>query len=395
MESAPIGSLPFVSEFHPSHPSRAPSLKLIPDAMKNRFRIVRYRRYGGVFYLHDTETDLRWSLRTKDKARATELLVAKNEAAREPAFNLQKSRVYMAASDPGVAKRTWEDALTALITSKPDGSENRARLTRFSKEKALQPLLKVILLETRSEQVLNVLNAGHVSTNTFLRRLQNFCVGMNWLPWPVLPSKLWPRIKYRKKRAIKHEEHLKVIGREKNPERRAFYELCWHLGGSQSDVANLDAEDVNWADNTVCYDRQKLASLDESDVKPPLITFGRKCAEVFLSLPKTGPLFPNLRKVKSKDRANEFRQRCHGLSIKGVSLHSYRYAWAERARKANYPRRQAEEALGHNSKAVHIAYAKRAQVTVASLEDYEEAAAKKVARVQFGGTDPSMPAARP
>lgn len=76
--------------------------------MKNRFRIVRYSRYGGVYYLHDTETDLRWSLRTTDEARATELLVAKNEAAREPAFNLQKSRVYMAASDPGVAKRTYE-----------------------------------------------------------------------------------------------------------------------------------------------------------------------------------------------------------------------------------------------------------------------------------------------
>jgi hypothetical protein len=81
--------------------------------MKNRYRIVRYRRYGGMYYIHDTETDLRWSLRTKDKARATELLVAKNEAAREPAFNLQKSRVYMAASDPGVATRTWGDALSA------------------------------------------------------------------------------------------------------------------------------------------------------------------------------------------------------------------------------------------------------------------------------------------
>src|SRR5262249_765293 len=31
-----------------------------------------------------------------------------------------------------------------------------------AKEKALQPLLKVILLETRSEQVLNVLNAGPI-----------------------------------------------------------------------------------------------------------------------------------------------------------------------------------------------------------------------------------------
>jgi len=38
------------------------------------------------------------------------------------------------------------------------------------------------------------------------------------------------------------------------------------------------------------------------------------------------------------DRATEFRQRCDGLKISGVSLHSYRYAWAERALKCGYLR---------------------------------------------------------
>ena len=67
-------------------------------------------------------------------------------------------------------------------------------------------------------------------------------------------------------------------------------------------------------------------------------------------------------KVAAKDRANEFRQRCHGLRIIGVTLHSYRYAWAERVRKHGFPQRFAQGALGHNSKAVHAAYAKRAEV---------------------------------
>jgi integrase len=44
-----------------------------------------------------------------------------------------------------------------------------------------------------------------------------------------------------------------------------------------------------------------------------------------------------------------------GLGIKGVTLHTYRYAWAERAKCAGYPERFAQEALGHNSKAVHRA----------------------------------------
>jgi integrase len=64
----------------------------------------------------------------------------------------------------------------------------------------------------------------------------------------------------------------------------------------------------------------------------------------------------------SSDRGNEFRQWCQGLGIKGVSLHGYRNSWAKRARKTGYSQRYAQEALGHNSKAVHQAYAKRAEV---------------------------------
>jgi hypothetical protein len=43
-----------------------------------------------------------------------------------------------------------------------------------------------------------------------------------------------------------------------------------------------------------------------------------------------------------------------------------------------YPERFAQEALGHNSKAVHRAYAKRALMKIPSLEDYEQRAAAKV-----------------
>ena len=55
-----------------------------------------------------------------------------------------------------------------------------------------------------------------------------------------------------------------------------------------------------------------------------------------------------------------------------MSLHSYRYAWAERALKCGYPERFAQQALGHNSKAVHHAYSKHAEVTVPSLDDWEK-----------------------
>ena len=67
-----------------------------------------------------------------------------------------------------------------------------------------------------------------------------------------------------------------------------------------------------------------------------------------------------------------------------MSLHSYRYAWAERAKSCGYPERFTQEALGHNSKAVHRAYAKKAQVIVPSLEEYERQNAQdQIVRIAF------------
>jgi integrase len=89
-------------------------------------------------------------------------------------------------------------------------------------------------------------------------------------------------------------------------------------------------------------------------------------------------LFPYLCTIRASDRATEFKQRCIGLGIKGITLHSYRYGWAERARKAHYPLRCAQETVGQGSAAVHRAYAKNAAVTIPSLDEWEELVANKI-----------------
>jgi integrase len=105
---------------------------------------------------------------------------------------------------------------------------------------------------------------------------------------------------------------------------------------------------------------------------PVIIHLGAEALNLFKDLPAEGVLFPYLSRVQANDRATEFRSRCRQLGIAGVTLHSYRYAWAERAKICGYPERFAQEALGHNSKAVHRAYAKRALMKIPSLEDYEQ-----------------------
>jgi integrase len=116
--------------------------------------------------------------------------------------------------------------------------------------------------------------------------------------------------------------------------------------------------------------RKKLKTRG-TNLKPTLFRFSADVEVILKRRPASGQLFPYLCTVRAGDRATEFRQRCDGLGIKGVSLHPYRYAWAERALKCGFPERFAQQALGHNSKAVHRAYAKHAEVTVPSLDDWE------------------------
>jgi integrase len=108
-----------------------------------------------------------------------------------------------------------------------------------------------------------------------------------------------------------------------------------------------------------------------NQVRLPSCVFDEEVAEILQGLPTSGPLFPYLSKVRSGDRATKYHQRCAGLGVKGVTLYSYRYAWAERAKKARYPERFAQEALGHQSKAIHRAYARRAQVELPLLNEFE------------------------
>ena len=328
--------------------------------MKARF--ILYRR-NGTFYCEDTQTHKQKSLGTKDPAAAETLLHARNEAYRQPLLNQQIALAYLSASDTDAAKRTWQFVMDEMTATKH--GETHHRHVTAMRDKAFNLIRDMPLLETRAEHFLKVLRTGTVATNVYLRRLHNFALDMNWQPKCILPRKQWPKPVYKEKRAITLTEHEAIITREQNRERRGFYQLAWHLGAAQTDLARLKAEDVNWEQKIISFFRLKTKSVAR-------LHFGADLAGILQDLPGSGPLFPYLATVRASDRATEFKQRCRGLNITGVTLHSYRYAWAERAKTAGYPERFAQEALGHNSQAVHRTYAKRAQVLLPPLEDYEK-----------------------
>lgn len=330
--------------------------------MKQRYRLYR-RRKGGRYYLHDNVTGKQESLHTSERATAQRIFFAHNEAEKQPAINFQIAKAYLAAADPRFIKRNWAEVMAEFVKTKT--GKNRTRSERAVMDDAFDSLRDLGLIQTRPEHFLKVLQGGKVSTNNYLRRFHNFAVDMGWLPYPVMPKRQWPKIHYKEKRAITREEHDLILNRACDPEMKGYLWCCWHLGGSQSDVAHIKADDIDWTDRVISFFRSKSG-------EPQIIRIGESFAEVLAQLPSKGLLFPKLAALDEKHRASRFQQLCRRLKVEGISLHSYRYAWAERAKSAGMPERFAQQALGHNSVAVHRSYAKKAKVLLPSLEEYEQ-----------------------
>lgn len=327
--------------------------------MKKRFWL--WRR-NGVYYLQDADTRQKESLHTRDRREAERLRNARNDAATRPVLGMVLAKAYLSAHDAEISKRTWQNVMDYFCArGKPQTQERRQRAAR---SKCFDRLRSLKLLETNSNDFLTVLESSGVMAHTYLRCLHNLAIGLGWLPWPVLPTKLWPALQVKSKRGVTAEEHQRIISTEKNRERRLYYQLVWEIGASQTDAALLTAENINWNERVLSYQRQKTGTWS-------YIKIGGRLEILLRQLPRQGLLFPNWGKVSNGDRAAEFRRRCRILNIEGISLHSYRYAWAERAKCAGYPERYAMQNLGHNSNAVTRAYAKKAHVILPPLEEYE------------------------
>lgn len=334
--------------------------------MKLPYRL--FQRSSGIYFIEDRLTKRQESLRTKDRDIAHRILNAKNEAQLQPAISREIAKAYWMAGDPLAPTRTWQDVINAVLQAKSGPTHSRWEVA--TRQKPFDHIRTRVVLETRAEHFLAVLKAGTVSTNQYLRRLQNFALDMTWLAVPILPRKQWPAIQFKAKRGITADEHAKILAGERNPEWRAYYKTLWHIGGAQSDVAGLCAENIDWNAKIISFNRRKTGSLVQ-------LHFGPELEQLLNDLPGEGPLFPNISRMTESDRASLFSRRCRLTGVSGVSLHCYRYAWAERAKSAGYPERFAQEALGHNSKAVHRAYARAALVKVPSLEDYEKRAVEQ------------------
>jgi integrase len=217
-----------------------------------------YQRNGGIFYAKDRNTGKSFSLETSDRGVATRLLSAKNQATEQPVMNVAMAKVYLSAQSSEFLTRTWGQLIELVALGYVGATAVRWR--KFAKSAPLKLLINLPLYQTEAVHILAVLDhkkAG-VSTNVWLRILHNRALDLGWLLAPALNKKLWPKVKYKARRAITAEEHAKVVEAERMEDYAQFFRLLWETGGSQTDIANLRAEDIDWTTSRLYYSRQKL-----------------------------------------------------------------------------------------------------------------------------------------
>ncbi len=330
--------------------------------MQNRFTLFRR---GAVFYTEDRTTGQQKSLLTRNENEARKIVQAKNDAVNLPLMNLVMAKTYLAAQDPKLITRTWADVMDMFCQrGKPP---TQMRHERAIRTRAMKYLRDKRLVETTADDFFHALSLGTNSTVMFLQTLHNDALGMGWIPAPILPRKRWPRVQKKPRRAITEAEYKLMLTAVEDAEWRLYLQLLWFTGASQTDGANLTSKNLDWINRVLSYGRAKL---DGRSLPPACLVIGKGLEAVLRQLPKTGPLFPRITLMDDRSRACFFWKLCKRLKIEGVSLHSYRYSWAERAKVVGIPQRWAQAALGHNSKAVHDAYARNALVVCPPIDEH-------------------------
>ena len=321
------------------------------------------RKRTGVYYAQKNSTGEQESLRTADFAEAKKLLDAKNLAQQSASLNLQLGKAYITNADPKMGTRTWQEAMNQLASHGKQASQTRCK--RALDASPFNIIRDKVIATTTAEDLQAVLKRGGAATHNYLRRLHNLALGMGWIQWHIVAPRQWGKSAKKPKRGITLEEHNKIIAAEQNEERRNYYQMLWLIGAAQTDCALLMVERIDWTNRVLSYQRSKTGESAH-------LAIGSELEALLNKLPKQGFLFPKIATLRDKDRSAEFCRRCRLLELKGISLHSYRYAWAERAYAAGYEERFAQAALGHKSRAVHYAYAKRAIVVCPALETKPE-----------------------
>src|SRR6187401_311817 len=104
--------------------------------MQSKYRL--FRRAGGVYYWQENGTTKQHSLHTKNRKEAARLLLAMNEAHKQPTLNLALGRAYLSAHDPRLCSRTWQAVMDEM--ARHGLPTTQTRCARAMRSRAYDPI---------------------------------------------------------------------------------------------------------------------------------------------------------------------------------------------------------------------------------------------------------------
>ncbi len=260
-------------------------------------------------------------------------------------------------------EKNWGD-LIGMYCSQGQPQMQERKLKEF-KQLHLGKLREIPFSQTTDLDFLEVLQNGGKYTQDTLKILQNAALDERLITVPILRKRRWPPIRRKDKRAITWSEHRMLTTNIRQVPWVRYLEVLWETGASQGDAANFRLEDIR--DDVLEYRRQKTGTRAAFRLSKGFLEIVRATRRGRT----TGFILPRIQSICSKDRSWIFHKHCKRLGVevgeRGVSLHSYRYAWAERAFEQGVSERLAKIGLGHNSSAIHHYYAKGASVVAPVL----------------------------
>jgi integrase len=326
--------------------------------MDSRYKL--YRR-GERFYAEEVGTAKRRSLKTKDREQAQQMLAALNSRSEIAGLNRSLAEIHLSHSDERTLGRTWTDVMDQFCSVGTFATQERKK--RAFAAPCFDELRTKCVIATTSDDFGGILALGKISQANYLNQLQNFALKMGWITRSIAPPMAFKRErKQRERRGVTLEEHQLIIAGEGNLERRCYYEMLWHTGAAQTDCAIFRAENFDLDEGVLHYSRIKNGQHCGLGI-------GKAIRRLLVELPNEGALFPTVSDGDWRYRAAEFARRCRLVGVSGVSLHSYRYAFAERCFQSGLSERHAMAALGHGNTSIHRIYSRKAKAVCPSLDN--------------------------
>jgi len=164
--------------------------------MKQRFWLFQR---GSVFYLQDSETGKRKASRPVTPTGGAGLRAAKNEAAEKPLLGLTLGKAYLSLTIRNWSRRKWAQVMDEFGQRGRDSS--RARYARALKSPALATLRDKKIGTRRPTTCARPGRQQTVNESLSPPGSQSGR-GPGLLPWPIIPTKMWPAMQLKCKRGI-------------------------------------------------------------------------------------------------------------------------------------------------------------------------------------------------